>query len=400
MNQRKTLLILGAGPLQLPAYKQAKKMNLRTIGVDMNPNAPAFKYADVKIFESTINAEVVLEKVKLYKIDGVTTLATDMPMRTVAFIANNLGLPSIKLNTAMDVTDKGRMRKKLNEKGIPIPLFLEVTNYEEIINQSKIFRGKIIIKPIDSSGSRGVRLLNNLFDIKSVKEAFEYSKQFSNDGKVIVEEFMEGPEVSVESLTINDKTTVIAITDKYTSGAPHFVEYGHSQPSRLSQGIKNQIIDLTKDTIKALNIENSPSHTEIIVTSDGPKIVEIGARLGGDNITTHLVPLSTGINMVEQTIKLALGLPVHLDIKNHNAAAIKYIFSQKVGCIKRIDIPNELSSKNEIVELKMDKLIGDLVTDTKNSSERLGYVITTSDTPEKSLSICEEIISNINIVIE
>lgn len=139
----------------------------------------------------------------------------------------------------------------------------------ELCNQAS----KVIVKPADNSGSRGVDLLKNN-DAESLKNAFEYSKSFSRTGESVVEEYIEGSEVSVETMSIDGECHVIQITDKITTGVPYFVEMGHSQPSMLSEKIKGEIAEVAKAANKALGISNGPSHTEIKVTKDGPKIVE------------------------------------------------------------------------------------------------------------------------------
>lgn len=150
-------------------------------------------------------------------------------------------------------------------------------NYEMITKEQAIElcnqASKVIVKPADNSGSRGVDLLKNN-DAESLKNAFEYSKSFSRTGESVVEEYIEGSEVSVETMSIDGECHVIQITDKITTGVPYFVEMGHSQPSMLSEKIKGEIAEVAKAANKALGISNGPSHTEIKVTKDGPKIEE------------------------------------------------------------------------------------------------------------------------------
>ena len=230
-------------------------------------------------------------------------------------------------------------------------------------------------------------------------ECYNYSKQYSRSGDVVVEEYMVGPEVSVETLTVNGKCHVIQITDKLTTGAPHFVEMGHSQPTRLSEEISERISQVAIDANKAIGIENGPSHTEIIVTEDGPKIVELGARLGGDNITTHLVPLSTGIDMVECCIRIALGEKPDLEPKKKKGSAIRY-FNQKAGCIVAIDGIKEAKRVDGIKQISIVYDVGEDITDIENSAARMGFVISDGKDANDAIKKCEEALEKINIVIE
>lgn len=316
----KKIMILGASILQLPAIEQAKKMGIEVIAVDMNPDAIGFEVEGVtKEVISTIDIEKVLLAAKSHKIDGIMTLASDMPMRTVAVVAKEMGLVGISEETALKATNKAMMRETLKEKGVPIPEFFRISGKDEYLKAVDYFKNKqikCIVKPADNSGSRGVDLLSDFTNNENINKAFEYSKQYSRSGEIVVEEYMEGPEVSVETLSVNGVCHVVQITDKLTTGAPYFVEMGHNEPSILKQDIQENIAQIACDAVNAIGIQNGPSHTEIKVTKDGPKVVELGARLGGDNITTHLVPLSTGVNLVECCIHVALGETPDFNSKN------------------------------------------------------------------------------------
>jgi biotin carboxylase len=393
MDSVKKIMIIGAGILQLPAIKMANEMGLYVIAVDIDPNAPGFKFADNCIQISTIDIDKVVEEAICLDVDAVMTLASDLPIRTVAAIGERLGLTTISEDTAIKATDKGKMRKQLKEHNVPIPNFYITKNYEDFQKATLNFNMPFIVKPSDNSGSRGVILVEEASDLLKV---YEYTKQYSRSGEVLIEEYMAGPEVSVETLTVNGVTNVISITDKLTTGAPNFIEMGHSIPSQLSQDIQNEIIKITKSAIKAIGIDVGPSHTELIVTDEGPKIVELGARLGGDNITSHLVPLATGINMVECTILLSLGEKPILLPKYKKGASIRYIKAPE-GIIHSVDYlqkANEIHGINEIILLKN---IGERINKIKNSNDRIGYVIAQADSPAESTRICEEAINTMKI---
>jgi biotin carboxylase len=389
----KKIMILGAGVLQVPAIIKAKEIGLDVIAVDMDPKAPGFQYADICLVISTIDIINVVNAAKNLKPDGVMTLASDMPMRTVAAVAKHLNLVGISEETAIFATNKARMREKLFEHGVPIPKFYVVSSYEEYLIAVQKFSDKFIVKPADNSGSRGVFLVTNQNEVET---AYGYSEKYSRSGEVVVEDYMQGHEVSVETLTINGVTHVIAITDKLTTGSPNFVEMGHSQPSILDEGIKTEIARIATAAVNAIGIENGPSHTEIMVTKEGPKIVELGARLGGDNITTHLVPLSTGVNMVECSIKIALGMEADFKPKFNKGSAIRYLNSSE-GTIVGIERVEEVSSKKGVIEVKFTKKVGEKITNISSSTDRIGYVISQSDTAEVAIDLCTESLDQIDV---
>ncbi|PLT78978.1 lactate dehydrogenase [Mediterraneibacter gnavus] len=396
-------MILGASILQLPAIRKAKEMGLQVITVDMDENAIGFKEEGI-ICEviSTIDSEKILEAAKKHNIDGIMTLASDMPMRSVAIVAKEMGLVGITEQTALNATNKAEMRQCLKESGVPIPQFFRVSSkeeYEEAIDYFKTSKLKCIVKPADNSGSRGVDLLSDLSDEELISRAYEYSKSYSRGGDIVVEEYMEGPEVSVETLSVDGECHIIQITDKLTTGAPYFVEMGHSEPSAQPEDIKVRISEVASAAVKAIGIENGPSHTEIKVTKDGPKIVELGARLGGDNITTHLVPLSTGVDMVECCIKIALGEKPDLERKCELGSAIRYFKTEK-GIITNIIGIEDAKKLYGVMQVSIVHGIGEKVSEIKNSIDRIGFVIAQGENAVNAVEICEDALRKIKFEVE
>lgn len=391
----KKIMILGASILQLPAIEKAKEMGLEVIVVDMNPVAVGFGVNGViKEVISTIDTPAILEAAKKHQINGIMTLASDMPMQSVAVVSHEMGLVGISEDTALKATNKAFMRDALKEAGVPVPLYFRVNGKEdfiEAVNKVRDAGYKCIVKPADNSGSRGVDLLKEDADIDT---AYEYTIQFSRGGEIVVEEFMEGTEVSVETLAVDGNVKVIQITDKLTTGAPYFVEMGHSQPSQLSEETKKEIAEVAIAANKAIGIENGPSHTEIKVTKDGPKIVELGARLGGDCITTHLVPLSTGVNMVEASIRIALGEKTDLESKWNKGSAIMYLKTD-TGVVKEIKGTEEVERIPGIRQVSIVHGVGEQIGEIKSSVDRAGFVIAQADDARKAVALAEEGISKI-----
>lgn len=396
----KKLMILGASILQLPAIEKAKEMGLDVVVVDMDPNAIGFNVPGIeKEIISTIDIQAVITAAKSHKIDGIMTLATDMPMRTVAAVAKEMNLIGIDEETALKATNKAEMRKALQLNNVPIPKFYVVSNKDEYKEVVKQFDVPFIVKPADSSGSRGIFEVKDIHNDTLVIEAYEYCHPFSKVGDVVVEEYMEGPEVSVETLTVNGECHVIQITDKLTTGAPHYVEMGHSQPTMLSNEIAEQISKVAKAANKAIGIKNGPSHTEIIVTKQGPKIVELGARLGGDNITTHLVPLSTGVDMVECCIKIALGEIPDIKKKWNKGSAIRY-FEQHAGVIDSIEGVDKAEEIDGVQQISIVHGVGEEVTEINSSGERMGFVIAQDVDVDAAIKDCLAALTKINVIIK
>lgn len=393
----KKLMILGASILQLPAIEKAKEMGLEVVAVDMDPDAIGFQIPGIIKEEiSTIDTPAIVKAAKKHKIDGIMTLATDMPMRAVAAVAKEMGLIGIDVDTALKATNKAEMRVALRACSVPIPKFYKVSNEEEYMEAVKQFSVPFIVKPADSSGSRGIFEINDITNQKLIREAYDYCRSFSRIGDVVVEEYMRGPEVSVETLSVDGACHVIQITDKLTTGAPHFVEMGHSQPTKHRKEVVEKIAEVAKAANRAIGIKNGPSHTEIIVTSDGPKIVELGARLGGDNIATHLVPLSTGVNMVECCIKIALGEKPDLVSKWDRGAAIRY-FDQHAGIVKSIEGLEEAEGVSGVQQISIVHGVGEKISDVTNSGARMGFVIAQDECAEKAIEDCYAALDKIKV---
>jgi len=391
------IMILGASILQLPAIEKAKEMGLEVIAVDMNPDAEGFKVPGViKEVISTIDTPAIIEAARRHRIDGIMTLATDMPMRSVASVAKEMGLTGIDEGTALRATNKAEMRKVLKAYNVPVPRFFTASDESEYNEVVKQFSVPFIVKPVDSSGSRGIFEVADITDQNMVRKAYDYCKPYSKTGDVIVEEYMSGPEVSVETLSIDGTCHVLQITDKLTTGAPHYVEMGHSQPTRHSKEIAKKISETAIAANKAIGIKNGPSHTEIIITGEGPKIVEIGARLGGDCITTHLVPLSTGVDMVECNIRIAMGEKPDISCKYNRGSAIRYLSTEN-GVIKNIKGLDAAKKTDGVVQVSIVHNVGDRVDGIKSSGDRVGFVIAQGRNAAEAIKSAESALSTIKV---
>lgn len=392
----KKLLVIGASVLQLPAIIKAKEMGFYVGTVDYNKNAVAVPYADEFFCESTIDIEAVCKVAKAFNPSGIITLASDMPMRSVATASELLGLNSVSVETALKSTDKGEMIKAFKKHNVASPWYYICKNSNEFSKIIENVTFPCIIKPLDNAGSRGIFLAKNKEELKL---GYNYSFSNSRGAGVIVEEFMQGDEVSVETMTVNGITHILAITDKLTTGAPHFVEMGHSQQTKFPKETVEKIKDLAKKAVSSVGITSGPAHVEIIVTKNGPKMVELGARMGGDCITTHLVPLSTGIDMLAATINTACGIEPDITPKFNRGSAIRFI-TAPVGEIVEISGVENAKKCEGVKEIIFTKSIGDISTEINSSIDRIGYVIADGSTAEEAVNNCENAINLINVKVK
>lgn len=393
MENKKRVMIVGASAWQVPMIKKAKELGYKVGVVDYNPNAVGVKFADEYFNASTIDSLGVCEATKEFCADGITTVATDMPMRAIAYTCEKLGLRGISTETAIKATDKARMIEAFARKGVPHPWYKVVKASDKVYENDFVY--PCICKPVDNSASRGVVVIN---DFSALKEAIEYSRINSRSGDVIIEELMTGDEISVEVFVIKGRVHILQITDKITTGAPHFVEIGHNQPSKFSDTFGKEIFDVTEKAIKAIGIMNGPSHVEIMITDKGPYLIELGARLGGDFITTDLVPLSTGIDMLAATINNACREREDIVKKFEKASVIRYMQTGngKIIAVEGMDCANAIEGIERVDLLKQ---IGDDAPVLSNSLDRVGYAIGYAHNVAEAELICNKALENVKVII-
>ncbi|MCM1267690.1 MAG: ATP-grasp domain-containing protein [Bacteroidales bacterium] len=427
---QKKMMILGAGPLQIPAIEKAKALGYQIISVDYDENAPGFALADVKLLVSTLDQEEVYRQALRYQPDVVITSTSDGPVRTAAYVNEKLGKkPDLSYESAQCATIKSKMRDRLKACGVPIPEYFAAEDFETFRKAAEALHGHCIVKPADNAGSRGVVLMEpeawQDCDIRTRisgegarmqgqpenaetrieqretydRAIYRYCMENSRNGTVMVEEVMTGPEVSVEALVIGGEPHIITVTDKYITQPPYFVELAHCEPSILEAHTIEEIEAVAAQAIRAIGIENAPAHVEIKVTEDGPKIVELAARLGGDFITSRLVPLSTGIDLVGASVLLATGEKPDLTPKRKQGAAIHFIHAGQEGVLSKVVLPETGVGRPGVEEIALYKKLGETVSGTRSSNDRLGHVITTGATAEEAKALGEEILAQIRVEI-
>lgn len=379
--------------MQLPAIKKAKRAGYYTMVADFNPKAIGIEYADEFYEVSTIDVEGITALAEKIKPDGIMTLATDLPMRALAAATTKLGLPGISYETAVKATDKGEMIKAFEAAGVEHPWYFILKAKDDLTKALPCITYPCVIKPTDNAGNRGVSFARDEAELISL---YDYSHENSHSGDVIVEEYMAGQEVSVEIIVYHGDVHVLAVTDKLTQGTPYFVEIGHSEQSQLGEENVAKIKDLATRAVKAIGIDNSPAHVEIMLTKDGPKMVELGARMGGGCITTHLVPLSTGIDMIRSVMEMAMGRVPDVTPKFDKGSALRHIVDVE-GVITAINGLEEARAVPGVTEVTMLKGIGDKVGYFKNGADRIGYVIAQGDNAANAVEICERALKLIEI---
>ena len=361
----KRIAILGASYLQLPLVEKAKSLGYEThcFAID-NELAVCKNICDFYYDISVLEKELICAKCQMIGIDGITTIATDIAIPTISFVSEKMNLISNSFDSAMKSTNKLLMRKAFKKYNIPSPKWYSTkTIFYENINFP------LIVKPTDRSGSRGVTKVS---DREELLTAIHRAEKESFNNEVIVEEFIEGIEISVEAISWKGTHRIITITDKITTGAPYFVEIEHHQPSAINIDLKKQIVEIVKKTLDSLEVKFGASHTEIKIFDNKPYVIEVGARMGGDFIGSHLVKLSTGFDYLKSVLEIALNKYVDVSFEILNNYSGIYFLSKETEYLLKYFEKNKL---NDFV--KIEKFDRDLIK-LKNSNDRVGYIIYSS----------------------
>jgi biotin carboxylase len=299
----KKLAIIGASYLQQPLVEKCKELGVYSICFAWEEGAVCKDLCDQFYPISTVDKDTILKACQEVKIDGITTIASDVATLTVNYVAEQMGLVGNPDKYSQTATNKYLMRQCFMENNVPSPKFcLTDGQIPEIISS---FSFPVIVKPTDRSGSRGVE---KVLKIEGLQEAIDRACKESFQQKAVIEEFIEGREISVESISFKGKHYILQFTDKVTTEAPFFVELEHHQPSSLPENIKAKVRAIVLNALDALHIQYGASHSELKITKDGDiRVIEIGARMGGDFIGSDLVKLSTGYDFLKGVIDVALG---------------------------------------------------------------------------------------------
>ncbi len=402
-----TLFIISGGIEAVTGIRRAKEMGFYVVVCDGNPQAPGFAFADHKIIVSTYDIEgtvkAALEFQRMIRpIDGVLSIASDVPL-TIAHVADKLGLPGISIDTALLSTDKLKMKTHLVEAGIAVPWFKAINNVNEL-RETLWERGfPVVIKPIDSRGARGVLRLTSDTDLEW---AYYYSRNYSPTGRVMAEEFLEGDQVSTESVITEEYVSTPGFVDRnyeyLNRFAPFIIENGGHQPSSLSLKDQSAVADLAVRAGKALGITRGTVKGDVILTDKGPRIIEVAARLSGGWFCTDQIPLGTGVDFISVAIRLACGedvLQKDIQPKYRRGVAIRYLFPSP-GKITAIRGADNVKDNPWVHRLEVFPHLGDCIEHVTDHTKRAGFVIATGTDREEAVSRAQKVIDSIQIVTE
>ena len=366
----KKIVIIGANDFQNQLILKAKEMGFETHVFAWKDGSVGERTADYFYPISIKETEQIVEKCREICPDAVASIASDLANITVSKVASALGLPCNSQECIRISTNKYAMREAFTKARIATPRFYRVDRMEAYLYGLKL---PVVVKPTDRSGSRAI---TKVTDFKDLEKAIRDAVAQSFENQAIVEEYIEGEEYSYETISFRGKHTNLAITKKYTTGEPHFIECGHVEPCDFSEDMLYRIHYVMKKALNALKITDGASHGEFKITPEGQvRIIEIGSRMGGDCIGSDLVFLSTGYDYMEMVIDVACGKePKFVRKAEPRRAEVRFLFTmedvERMNRYKK-EHPERIYRISEIDLSNAGKV--------SDSSTRLGYYIIKED---------------------
>lgn len=400
----KAILIVSGGIEAADAARRAKEMGLYVIVSDRDPHAPGFAHADSCIIADVYNAEETAAAAQRYcrkvkKIDGVICVAADAPV-TAATVAGRLNLPSIPLESARVSCDKLAMKIRFAAAGVPVPWFAEVET-PQALQRVALERGRdLVIKPVDSRGSRGVQ---RVVHVEDLAKAFFFARSHSPGERVMVEQYLEGPQVSTESAVVDGRCYTPGFSDRnyelLERYAPFFVENGGDLPSRLAPAVQARVKQVVADAAAALGIVNGTVKGDIVVHNGEPYVIELAARLSGGFFCTREIPLNTGVDFVGAAIKLALGESVAAgDLESAQSTPViqRYAFP-KPGRVVSVSGAEDAKKIRGIEDVIVTAREGDVLPAAGDKRPSAAMVLATGTTREAALAAANDALALIRI---
>lgn len=371
----KKLAIIGASYLQAPLIQKAKALGCETHVFAWAADDVGEKLADRFYPISIVEKDTILAKCREIGIDGICTIASDLAAITVNYVAEKMGLPGNGMRCCEKSTNKHKMRQAFAAAGDPSPKSVLI-GPETSLSVLEGMQYPLIVKPTDRSGSRGITEVQRPAGLQA---AIARAREQSFEKMALVEEFATGREYSVECISYQGCHHLLQITLKYTTGAPMYIETGHMEPAPLEENMRQKVQDTVFHALDTLEIRFGASHSELKIDENGNiRLIEIGGRMGGDCIGSHLVPSTTGWDFVGMVVQIALGQAPDLSQKDHYASCgVRFVFGPR-----DIELREALKHAPGITMLEESPVdpMDHMITD---SSTRFGYYIFAAEDPAR-----------------
>ncbi len=391
------ILVFGAGALQVPLIEAVKRHGFNPVVVSLNPEEPGMLIVRDKVIDDFCDEQRMLECAQKYNVKGVVTDQTDLPVRSIAFVCDKLGLPSIGYETACLFTDKYRMREKCRELGIKTLKYQLVSNVEEAESFFRKLNSSVILKPINNQGSKGVYSATNL---QELREKYKLAQKYSRKEPILIEEFVKGQELVVEGIAVDGFVDNLICGDTFYFNIPDaFSARQRIFPSRKDSQIVEKTLTLNKKIISGFSLKRGITHAEYIIKDDEVFLIEIAARGGGVYISSDIIPLMTGLEttdfIIEMATKTAILKPV---IARKNKVVCYQAFFLPEGTVVSIEGVSDVQNIKNVHHNNLDALFVGKKNPANADKTSRYFMVVDADSYEEMDSLTRRIRSMLRII--
>ena len=368
----KKVMILGAGIYQVPLIQKAKEMGLSTLVVSYPGPYPGFDMADQCLYVDTRDQEAILMAARENYIDGICTTGTDVAVRSLGYVCDSLGLPGLSYKAALNVTDKFLMRTALRDGGAEGIPFFQAFRFEDALDAFQKLGGPVMVKAVDSSGSRGIIRVDA---IENLKEAYQQACSVTRLPYVMVEQCVDGHEIGVDGFILQGKIKLLLPHDKFVVRSKDTtLPGGHAFPYSVSEKNLRSIQQVIEAAITALGLDNCAFNADVMISQEKAYLLEIGGRCGATCIP-ELISAYCGFDYYQKILMACLGLEPDFSYENPTPCMARLLFSPIDGVITKIDHKALQELKHTGCQFSLDYPKGAFVEKVKNGTDRIGQCI-------------------------
>nr|MBW0026558.1 ATP-grasp domain-containing protein [Segatella copri] len=381
--------MLGGGFLQKYVIRKAKTLGYYVLCLDADPNAVGFAIADEHAVINIVDEEACLAYARDKQVDGVLTAATDFSVLTMSRIAEELHLPGINYQSAKVIKNKALVRKRLFEANADdTGISYEIDSVDDIADILPKIKFPVMMKPVDGSGSRGASKVEKTEDF--VKAAV-FAMNGSITHRAVAEPFIEGKEYGVESFVDNGVIHVLGVMQKDMTLPPYYAELGHAIPSGLTPELETKVKSCVYRAIFALGVNHGSVNMDLLITNEGNvHIVDVGARMGGNLIGSHIIPMGTGIDYMGNMIRAAVGDATNWKPEWQPKPVATKLLALTPGIIKKLPNFDQIAAEYN-VQIEHHLHVGDTITPYRTNLDGCGYVVAHDIDVELSIALASEV---------
>lgn len=390
----KKVLILGAGIYQVPLIKRAKRRGLFTIVASVEGNYPGFEYADKVYYINTTDRDAILRLAIDEQIDGILTTGTDVAVKTIGYVCDRLNLTGISENCAENATNKAKMKCVLLDGGVRTARYHIVKSVLEAEEACRDLGFPVIFKCVDKSGSRGIKKVNC---IQQIKQDFSYSLSYSDVNYIVVEKYLEGYEIGVDGYIDQTQSLFLAHTKINYSNGYTYVPIGHCFPFECDEKLYRDIVSQAEKAVQSLKMDKCFFNMDIMIANSKSYVIEVGARTGATCIP-ELISCYCGFDYYEKMLDCALGDKVDISYKKTTPCIAELLISETDGRIVKYNLDN--IDDPRVKQVHMDYVPGDRVQKFRVGPDRIGDIVVCGESLEEAKRILAKSKKRLELVIE